>query len=112
MIIFRQRNKFKYSQTLIFPISPIKKADANVAVLIGAITTKPPGMRIFFSISIGLGIVLFSSCVQVMTEVINSINITDSQVKQTSQFTTRISRYTGFINQQNIDLGINVLQLY
>ena len=112
MKIFRNCNKFEYLQTRIFSTSPTKKADANVVVLIAAITTIPPGMRIFFSISTGLAFVLFSSWIYPMTEVINSINITDSQVEQASQFTTRISTYTGFINQQNIDLGVNVFRLY
>ena len=110
--MIRQCNKLKYSQTRIFSTSPSRKGDANVAVLIGATSTIPAGMRIFFTISIGLSIVLLGSWIHPVPEVINTINITDSQVEQTSHFTTRISRYTGFINEQNINLGINVFQLY
>lgn len=107
-----QQNKFKYPQTRVFSTSPARKADANVAVLIGAITTIPAGMRIFFSISIGLGLVLLSTWIHPISEVIQTIDITDSQVERASQFTTRISRYTGYINEQNINLGINVFGLY
>jgi len=99
-------------QVKVFSTTSIKRADPNAALLVGVITIIPGGIRSFFCLSIGLSCILLGCWIIPLTDVINSINLTDSQVEQASQFSIQVSRYHGFINEQNINLGVGVLSLY
>ena len=72
-------------------------------------TIIPAGISTFLCLSIGLSCILLGFLVIPKTDIISAINLTDSQVEQASQFSIQISRYHGFINEQNINLDLGVL---
>jgi len=55
---------------------------------------------------------LFGCWIIPLIDVFSAIDLTDPQVEQASQFSIQVSRYHGFINEQNINLGVGVLSLY
>jgi len=102
----------KFRQVRVFSATSIKRADPNAALIVGAITTIPVGIRSFLCLSIGLSCILFGCWIIPLIDVFSAIDLTDSQVEQASQFSIQVSRYHGFINEQNINLGVGVLSLY
>jgi hypothetical protein len=99
-------------QVRVFSTTSIKRADPNTAFLVGVTTIIPGGISSFLCISIGLSCIFLGCWIIPIRDVISVIHFTDTQVEQASQFTAQVSTYQGFINEQNINLGVGLLSLY